>query len=302
MPFNSLKRMYQRLQLRSTREHQVGRHTITLPPGHRLDVFQHRWKRYDKALGEIASVIQRKYPDLTAIDIGANIGDSAALICRDIDVPVLCIEGNKTFLPALKGNLARLGLDAEIEESFVGAELGYVADTHVNTKHGTAFITKAGQVSHDQPGTVTKRLSSIVDQRPRFALAKLLKIDTDGFDFSIIHSAADFIESARPVVFFEYILSNSEEDERSSLAAIDSLVALNYKHHLVYDNFGNFMISVTSRQSFVELNTFLRSNIQNGTAIHYLDVCSFHDDDIDLFEDQRHREIDSCRPQVRKSA
>lgn len=286
----------------SSREHTVGRHRIILPPGHRLDAFQRRWKKYDSALGEIARLVLRKYPKASAIDVGANIGDSAAMICKYSDLPVLCIEGNQFFLPVLRHNVARIGRHVEIEESFVGDDQTQIAEAKIDTRNGTASITQAVDASEIGLRTLTKRLSSILEQRPAFSRAKLLKIDTDGFDFSIISNASDFIASARPVVFFEYYLNDLPDEEDRSLAAIDSLFALGYHRHLVYDNFGNFMVSVSSRDRFVELNSFLRSNIRNGVAIYYLDICSFHDSDADLYAELRDLEIDTCRPLKRKAA
>ncbi len=286
----------------ASREYTVGRHRIILPPEHRLDAFQRHWKKYDSALGEIARLVLRKYPNATAIDIGANIGDSAAMICKHNDLPVLCIEGTKSFLPVLKANVSRIGPHIEIEESFIGDDRTRIAEAKIDTRNGTASIAHAVGASDTDSQTMTKRLPTIVKQRPQFAHAKLLKIDTDGFDFSIISNATDFIASARPVVFFEYYLNDLPDEEDRSLAAIDSLFELGYHRHLIYDNFGNFMVSVDSRDRFVELNSFLRSNIRNGVAIYYLDVCSFHDSDADLYAELRDLEIDSCRSVSRKAA
>lgn len=298
-----LNRVRKGLRLRSVpREHIVGRHRIVLPPEHRLDVFQQHWKKYDCALGEIARLVLRKYPHATAVDIGANIGDSAALICKHDDFPVLCIEGNKSFLPFLKANISRLGSHVELEESFVADDQTRITEAKIDTRNGTASIAQAIGTEEIGPRTSTKRLQAIVEQRPRFSLAKLLKIDTDGFDFSIICNAADFIEASRPVIFFEYYLNGLPNEEDQSLAAIESLFSLGYHRHLIYDNFGNFMISVNSRDRFVELNSFLRSNMRNGVAIYYLDVCSFHDTDADLHEQLRNLEIGSCRTGSREAA
>ncbi|HAZ47443.1 MAG TPA: hypothetical protein DDW76_13245 [Cyanobacteria bacterium UBA11369] len=81
-----------------SKEYQIGRYQIILPSDHLLDAYQSTWLRYDKALGYIAHAIFEKYPKSSAIDIGANVGDSAALIRQYSDIPVLCIEGNPNFI------------------------------------------------------------------------------------------------------------------------------------------------------------------------------------------------------------
>ena len=82
-----------------SKEYMVGRTRVVLPLDHALETYQARWKRYDRALGEIAHIVRGKYPDLRAVDIGANVGDTAALIFAYDDIPTLCIEGTEAFLP-----------------------------------------------------------------------------------------------------------------------------------------------------------------------------------------------------------
>lgn len=114
------------------REYAVGPYTIMLPVGHRLDSYQKTYKRYDIALGEIANIIAQKYPNMTALDIGANIGDSAALICKYQKIPVLCIEGDKHFIPLLRENSARIGAHIIIEECFIGADTQYIDEKTID--------------------------------------------------------------------------------------------------------------------------------------------------------------------------
>ena len=99
---------------------QVGRFELVLPPGHLAPTYRNIYKLYDFNLGEIASLVVRKYRDATAIDIGANVGDTAAVLCRDHDVPVLCVEGHPAFLRYLKKNIARLPSGTELAECLVG--------------------------------------------------------------------------------------------------------------------------------------------------------------------------------------
>src|SRR5271170_3339530 len=104
----------------AVKEYVVGRTKLLLPADHAIDAYQARWKRYDRALGEIARLVWGKYPDYRAIDIGANVGDSAALISTYHDVPTLCIEGTEAFLPFLRENARRIGPHVALEVAFVG--------------------------------------------------------------------------------------------------------------------------------------------------------------------------------------
>ena len=116
-----------------------------------------------------------------------------------------------------------------------------------------------------------------------FYQRSLLKIDTDGFDFEIIVSSIRFLAKCAPVLFFEYYIGFRAQDEELSLKAITELMRIGYDRFMVWDNFGHFMGSADAHKTFVELNAFLRSNRENGTAIYCLDVCAFHNRDRDVF-------------------
>ena len=62
------------LVIKLTRSYKVGKYEITLPPGHMLDLYQQRFKNYDKKLPAIAHFIESRYKKMSIIDIGANIG------------------------------------------------------------------------------------------------------------------------------------------------------------------------------------------------------------------------------------
>jgi FkbM family methyltransferase len=275
------------------REYQVGRHKVLLPAGHCLDRYQRTWRRYDLALGLIAQSVRDKYPDATAIDVGANVGDSAARMCERDDMPVLAIEGSSTFLPYLRTNARRIGDHVEIYEGYVGPESTEVDLAAVTTAGGTSSIVPAvgGGGTHQ-----VRTLGSVLESYPRFGKSRLLKIDTDGFDFAIIDSSLDWIASARPVIFFEYHTGFGAEDEARSLDAVAALMRMGYDRFLVYDNFGNLLISADRIGTFAELNAYLRSNRRHGVAIHYFDVCGFHEHDRDMFDAIHHHEMTVSPP------
>ena len=60
------------------------------------------------ALGRLVTLAYGTYPDLAVIDVGANVGDTAAVIKAGADVPVFCIEGDPQIYPILQRNTRRL--------------------------------------------------------------------------------------------------------------------------------------------------------------------------------------------------
>lgn len=280
--------------LESPREYAVGRHTILLPPGHVLDIHQAQYPRYDIPLGEIARLVFGKYRDSTAIDVGANVGDSAAAIRSYVTVPILCVEGSAEFLPLLRENAARIGGDVEIVEAFVGDGVDVIDPDRAAQTESTCSLVDA-RAEEAGSGVRSRTLISILSDHPRFAAAKLLKIDTDGYDYPIILASAEHFSRARPVVFFEYVTQGfGQRQETLSIDAIRALSDVGYDRFVVYDCFGNFLVTARDSVTFEELNTYLRSNrlgSESSVRTWYLDVCAFHRDDRDLFEELRCLEL-----------
>ncbi len=278
----------------ATKRYKIGHYSILFPIDHPLDRYQATWQRYDTALGYIAQAVFDKYPQSSAIDIGANVGDSAALIRSGREVPVLCVEGSPEFVECLKNNALQIG-DIEIDECFVGTDGETINFDQTLNHGGTASIVNA--LTSEKGESVTmKSLKTIIQHHPRFKDSKLLKIDTDGFDFSIIKASADILSRSRPVLYFEYDLAFKTNAEAEAMDAIKTLLTIGYEHFLVYDNFGNYLVSLSKQdyERFVDLNAYLISNRRrSGTpAVYYFDVCAFTNDDSDLFENLRKRETD----------
>ncbi len=56
--------------------------------------------------GKDRPALHMKYPDLTFIDIGANVGDTVVLLrALGAGSPILCIEGDDRFFAILSKNL-----------------------------------------------------------------------------------------------------------------------------------------------------------------------------------------------------
>ena len=258
-----------------------------LPEEHPLDQYQERYRLYDWVLGELVPIMLAKYPDAVAIDVGANVGDTAAALCRKQAIPVLCIEGHPRFVPYLRRNLERLPAGIEHAECLVGARPGIVPAARFAADHGTAMIDPSGGGAPGGTGVPVRPLSEILREHPRFAAARLLKTDTDGSDFEVLHSSLDCLAATRPVLFFEYDPTLRQDGPRAARETIAALEQAGYCGFLVYDNFGHFVRRVgrNCRQDFAELDRYLFSNLYFGRRIYYYDVCAFSAADADLCDE-----------------
>lgn len=276
------------------KKYRIANYEILLPMDHMLDRYQNRWKRYDTALGNISKIIFTKYPNSTAIDIGANVGDSAALINKHVNIPTLCIEGHPDFIPFLEYNASIIG-SIHIAPYFIGEDDQTICLDNISSKGGTASIVSATTSESSEKNIKLKSLKSILDAYPQFHQSKLLKIDCDGFDFDIIQNSIEITKNIRPVICFEYDISFRASGIDEAINTIDKLVESGYSYFLIYDNFGNYLISIDNdiRGKFDDLNCCLKCNrYQSGeVAIYYLDVYAFHNDDYDLFNEAREIEL-----------
>ena len=280
-PVRLARSIYRRLRKPEPQYAKIGPYHIRLPVNGQLLNYKKAFHLYDTALAKIASLLYGKYPELHAIDIGANVGDTAALIRESAEIPVLCIEGDPALLPLLAENAARLGPGVEIEKGFVGRE-----GVAVNLKSAHDLGSNACLVEAvDAEGPIKLRsLRAILDDHPDFARSKLLKTDTEGFDFTILRQSLEFIQQAKPVVFFEYDPHFRPEEPHAGLATIEALVRAGYSEFIYYDNFGNFLLHIDARNQeiFHDLDAYLASNRRHGVAVYYFDVCALHQEDAEL--------------------
>lgn len=181
----------------------VGTFDLVVPGNHYLERFQKQYKRYDVPLGEVAACLSKKYNALASIDIGANVGASAALLHSKTNGAVLCIEGDEQSLTYLRKNVQAFGAYGTIEACFVGIDNTFVDVNKVDRPVSTSgsFV---GAVTANKTACSMKSLFRLVQEHPTFSNAKLIKIDTDGFDFAIIQASLDFFTQTKPAIFFEY--------------------------------------------------------------------------------------------------
>ena len=257
---------------------------LQMPLSHDLPLILRLFPRFASNLGRIAKAIETKYPELTCIDIGANIGDSVAVLRERLELPVLCIEGDMEFFEILKKNMRQ----------FKGISLAnlFIGDPHkqmhgsVQKQHGTAGILTDEGTGHTIP---LHGLAEVLDQFPAFTRSKLIKIDTDGFDCIIIRSSAEVLKTLRPVLFFEYFPHLLFKQGDDGISVFHALQSLGYQGALLYDRTGEFMFSeLLSNERFINE---LHGYFTDPDGLRHCDLCVFHREDFDLFEKLRSDEL-----------
>jgi FkbM family methyltransferase len=228
-----------------TVRYRVGAVELELPLSHELPFYQRDHPRYDRQLGAIAAELGGP-----VVDVGANVGDSAAAIRAASDVPILCIEGDHAFFALLERNARTIG-GVELERALVEGP----ARGRLERGAGTAHV-----VGGDEP-LPSKPLAQILEEHPVFARPALIKLDTDGMDVPILLANLALLERLRPVLFFEY-----DPHVGATPEVYERLHAVGYGTADWYENTGEHVATL-------QLPAHLHDDYVGHGGARYADVC-----------------------------
>jgi FkbM family methyltransferase len=223
----------------------VGAAELLLPLSHELPFYRHDHPLYDRAIGRVAAEAGGPI-----VDIGANVGDTAAEIRAHTDAPILCVEGDERFFTILSRNAPQLQ-PVELEHAFVDAP----RSGRVERGRGTARLVAGGDA------VVAKPLARILDEHPKFARPALVKIDTDGMDVPIVIANLELLERVKPVLFFEY-----DPHLGATPDVFERLHEIGYRTMDVYENTGELARTV-------ELPGDIHAAYGGHGGARYADVC-----------------------------
>jgi FkbM family methyltransferase len=254
--------------------YQIGDRSIQLPISHDLPHFQKVFPYYARNLGRITAILHQAHPDLAAVDVGANVGDSVAIIREHDEIPVLAIEGDRRFFALLERNAKALGPDLYLRCVMVGDSIGS-GSGGMEARGGSAHYVEG--IANNSPVRF-ERLSQIIGDAQQLAGRKLLiKIDTDGLDERIIKSEEAFLAARKPFLFFEYDPFHFERYNDDGFAVFASLRRAGYTRVLAYENTGELResIAIEDEERLTRLHRFYSG--RGGQA--YVDLSAFHRDD-----------------------
>lgn len=256
---------------------QVGNFPIFLPGNNpHISTYTHR-PNANNLLGILAAHVAPKYPDMQLIDIGANVGDTAAVVKTNIDIPVIAIEGDPISYQYLERNTKQFR-DMTLIKEFLGEEKKTI---HVNLEK-TGWNTTLIPTDNKGQEISLKTLDEVlVEHNVMDKNIKVLKIDCEGFDTIILRGAGELLEKHKPVLFFEYNRVNMEAIKEDGLSTLFALEKFGYRSVIFFDNYGRYILTtpINHHELIRQLHYYSEDSI---SQVGYFDVCLFHENDTDI--------------------
>lgn len=256
----------------------IGSFELAVPSRHILRQLTQVQPYRDQAIGIIAGQAGLKYPDLALVDVGANIGDTAARMASHASNSLILVEPSDYFFRILRRNAEEIPNETLLLQSLVGD--GSTISGSLDHWGGTAEFMD----SETGPRVPTRRLSDIATAH-QLGIA-LVKIDTDGFDFKIVLSSIDWLAETKPALFFE-VHVRSEGALSDANMTFGALAQIGYRRFLVWDDAGLHMLTTDSVAAVADLNRYLFKNWESPDtrkSVFNYDVLCLSATDSDIAE------------------
>ncbi|HEY2408466.1 MAG TPA: FkbM family methyltransferase [Polyangiaceae bacterium] len=280
----------------------LGKQRLRMPFSHNLPLYRGMYPSYDTALPRLGAFLGQA-ARLKTIDVGANIGDSIALLNDEVPADFLAIEADERFLPFLRENavtITRDGGSTIVWEKCLLSDTGDGTPAPVELRpnagnSGTSFIAEGGSESDRVPVWTLDAL--VAAKHPAFKDVGLLKCDTDGYDFKVLRGASNLLANARPALFFEFSPRHLRAVGEDPASIFPFLARLGYLDSLIYSSLGDEVAALRTDdvRRIDELVAFALERRR------YFDLLLFHDSERERFALFREREFEQRPARARSS-
>jgi FkbM family methyltransferase len=248
--------------------------TIWMPLSHALPTYLKQFPQYDRLPSRLAAFLRQRHGSLFCVDVGANIGDTIAAVYGPSPDRFLAVEPNPRYAAYLKANWG-VRSNVRIEDCLL-SERSDVGRFVLHEQVGTARF----ELCDSGKGMRMQTLDEVVTSDGDEGEPNLIKIDTDGHDFSIIRGAQRTIARCRPAVLFECGVMPPADYIRQAMEAIASFGAAGYGGILIYDNFGRLMGRYPANDSTVVRQLLLYQMTCRG---YYFDILALPGEELEAF-------------------
>jgi FkbM family methyltransferase len=207
---------------------------------------------------------------LIVVDVGANIGETIAIIeQRCGGGHYLCIEADQEIAELCRANHAS-NSRVQVEQRFIGESDGIAVrlqdDGRANPSTKLAVEGDEG-AGYDRLVRLDTVAGPFAELHGRLSL---LKVDTEGYDFSVLRSAPEILKRYSPALFFEWfpdLLTGLGEDVWSGF---EYLRTLGYRYYIFFTSQGDYYCAAADPERL--LIHSLAAVVQNRKLFDYFDV------------------------------
>jgi FkbM family methyltransferase len=221
--------------------------SLLMPVSHFLPTTMAEFPQYNSPLVlavEALSMGKLQTPSLVVIDVGANIGDTAAII--EYHHPGICsyfcIEPDPSLASICRENHAT-NPNVIVEQAFIGEDsdisVRLIDDGRANPSTQILSEPSSGK-DMSALGRLTRLDSIALDFCKRNGRVDLIKIDTEGFDYSIIRSASRILDEYGPAIYFEWYPKLLAGLGENITGPFGFLRGYGYKHFLFFNELGYY--------------------------------------------------------------
>ncbi|MDZ7787692.1 MAG: FkbM family methyltransferase [Halofilum sp. (in: g-proteobacteria)] len=162
----------------------------------------------------------------TAIDVGANVGIFTLQMARSVTSAgrVLAFEPHPLSISALRRNLAlnHMTDEVEVHELALGETDCDMTITVPGTNQGSATLRQRASNPENGINVPVRNFSHWIRQYGDPS-AKIIKIDVEGFELSVLKGMAQYLEREAPVLLIELTPRDRIEETREALDLLNDL-------------------------------------------------------------------------------
>ena len=255
---------------------------MRMPAEHPLPTVLHYFPQYNRPLALAASAIESHSSDrkLTVIDVGANIGETVAAIeQRTQNVSYLCLEADQDLAELCRFN-HQGNPRVQTEQCFIGEQEGALVQLQDDGRANpsTKLMEASSLPENNHCGRLVRLDTVAVPFVETNKGVDLIKVDTEGYDFSVLRSAAALIGRYKPALYFEWFPDLLIDLHEQVWDGFDYLENLGYHHFVFFASQGDYYCHL-SRPDHFTLKS-LASAASKNKSLLYFDVFASTDEAI----------------------
>jgi len=249
--------------------------SMRMPAEHPLPIILGHFPQYNRPLALAVKMLAAKastdHEPLAVIDVGANIGETVAVIEQMTPgvCSYLCIEADQDIAEICRFN-HRGNNRIQTERCFIGEAEGSLVrlqdDGRANPSTKLVNEKEAGEAS-DCDRLI--RLDTVA--RP-FAEAHhglgLIKVDTEGYDFSVLRSGSELLSRYKPALYFEWYPDLLADLKEEPWDGFDYLETFGYDHFVFFSSRGDYYCKISKPDHFL-LYSLARAASKNKELLYF---------------------------------